>query len=127
MTRLLLTIVLISATTAAQAETELDACRRLAAKYGAELEVVTKDGARCDMLTATEAIEVDWARKWAEGIGQSLYYATVLDRQPAVILLVTGESDQRYVARCRVVCERYGIRLYTEAATKNKAKEVGKQ
>ena len=39
------------------------------------MEVVMKDCTRCDILTATHAIEVDFARKWAEAIGQSLNYA----------------------------------------------------
>jgi hypothetical protein len=30
------------------------------------VEVVMKDGTRCDILTATHAIEVDFAKKWAE-------------------------------------------------------------
>ena len=34
------------------------------------------DGTRCDILTDTHAIEVDFADKWAEAIGQSLKYAT---------------------------------------------------
>ena len=33
------------------------------------------DGARCDILTETHAIEVDFADKWAEAFGQSLNYA----------------------------------------------------
>jgi len=33
------------------------------------VEVVMKDGTRCDILTATHAIEVDFAKKWAEGGG----------------------------------------------------------
>ena len=33
------------------------------------------DGTRCDILTDTHAIEVDFADKWAEAIGQSLNYA----------------------------------------------------
>ena len=40
------------------------------------MEVVMKDGTRCDILTSTHAIEVDFAKKWAEAIGQSLNYAS---------------------------------------------------
>jgi len=95
---------------------ELDWCRHLAPKYGAEVEVRLEDGTRCDLVTKTEAIECDWAQdKWAEAIGQSLFYAIKLKKKPAIILLVKDpEHDQRYVDRCKTVCDRYGIRLYVE-------------
>ena len=47
------------------------------------MEVVMKDGTRCDILTATHAIEVDFAKKWAEAIGQSLNYAMQTGKRPA--------------------------------------------
>ncbi len=36
-------------------------------KIGGRTEVVMKDGTRCDIVTSTHAIEVDCAKKWAEG------------------------------------------------------------
>ena len=44
---------------------------KFAREIGGKVEVVMKDGTRCDILTATHAIEVDFAKKWAEAIGQS--------------------------------------------------------
>jgi hypothetical protein len=41
-----------------------------AQEIGGQVEVVMKDGTRCDILTATHAIEVDFAKNWAEAIGQ---------------------------------------------------------
>jgi hypothetical protein len=35
-------------------------------KIGGRTEVVMKDGTRCDIVTSTHAIEVDFAKKWAE-------------------------------------------------------------
>ena len=40
---------------------------KFAREIGGQVEVVMKDGTRCDILTATHAIEVDFAKKWAEG------------------------------------------------------------
>ena len=37
-------------------------------------EVVLPDKTRCDCLTATHAVEVDFATRWYEALGQSLYY-----------------------------------------------------
>lgn len=88
---------------------------KLALKYHARAEVVCDaGGARCDMVSDREAIEVDWAPKWAEAIGQSLYYADRLDLTPAIILLTDGPADHRYVDRCRAVCQEQGIQLHVE-------------
>jgi hypothetical protein len=101
------------------AETEREACRRLAPQYDAKQEVILKDGSRVDLLNADYAIEVDWAKKWAEGIGQSLLYAKLTGKQPAVILLMTSPKDRRFEKRCRLACEGTPIIVFTEKATKN--------
>jgi len=49
---------------------------KFAKEIGGQVEVVMKDGTRYDILTSTHAIEVDFAKKWAEAIGQSLNYAS---------------------------------------------------
>ena len=45
---------------------------KFAREIGGQVEVVMKDGTRCDILTATHAIEVDFAKKWAEAPGQRI-------------------------------------------------------
>jgi hypothetical protein len=40
---------------------------KFAEEIGGQVEVVMKDDTRCDILTATHAIEMDFAKKWAEG------------------------------------------------------------
>lgn len=98
---------------------ELEEVARLAPKYGGRTEVRLADGTRVDLLTATHAIEADWPRKWAEAIGQSLYYGLMTGKRPGIILLSTdAERDARYVARCRTVTERYGIDLWVEPVAK---------
>lgn len=61
------------------------------------------DGTRIDLLTENHACEIDWAPKWAEAIGQSLYYSIRAQRKAVVILLLTKTSDEAYVERCRTV------------------------
>jgi predicted RecB family endonuclease len=50
------------------------------------LEVLTKAGTYADCLGDEYAIEVDPTSKWAEAIGQSLHYASELNRKPKIIL-----------------------------------------
>lgn len=57
------------------------------------------DMTRVDCLTKDYAIEFDFAKKWAESIGQSLYYAEITHKKPAVVLILTSLADMRYVKR----------------------------
>ena len=62
-------------------------------------EVVLWDLTRVDCLSKDYAIEFDFAKKWAESIGQSLYYAEMTKKKPAVVLILKDWSDMRYVKR----------------------------
>ena len=68
---------------------------KFAKEIDGQVEVIMKDGTRCDILTSTHAIEVDFARKWAEAIGQSLHYALHTGKSPAVALIVLSPSDNK--------------------------------
>lgn len=74
-------------------------------------EFVLEDRSRVDCLTSTEAIEVDFAHKWAESIGQALLYANMLDKEPAVLLIVNDKST-KYVTRFHNASDGLGIKLY---------------
>lgn len=62
-----------------------------------EKEVVLDDQTRVDIVTDTFAIEVDFAKKWAESIGQSYHYAKKLNKKPGILLIVNGYTDDRFV------------------------------
>jgi hypothetical protein len=77
---------------------------------GGKIEFVLPDRTRVDCLTDEYAIEVDWAKKWAEGVGQSLFYAQMTKKKPAIGLIV-GEKDGRYLKRLRSISEKLGIKI----------------
>ena len=54
---------------------------------GMKLEKHLPSGGQVDCLSPEYAIEVEWAEKWAEAVGQSLYYADATARKPGIILL----------------------------------------
>ena len=83
-------------------------CNRL----GGEMEYRLQDSSRIDCLTDDYAIEVDFAKKWAEGVGQSLYYAEVSKRKPAVGIIIDLEKERRYLKRLNLMAKRYGIRIF---------------
>lgn len=76
-----------------------------------EAEVALKDGTRVDCLTDDYAVEVDYAYKWAESIGQSLYYANMTGKAPAVLLIV-APGDSRFVGRFHNAADGLGIKLF---------------
>lgn len=106
MRRLVLVLSLLLLSVApTSAESEREACKRLAPKYKAASEVVLSDGSRPDLVSDEYAFEVDWPSKWKEAVGQSLLYAMLTGKRPAIILLVSGsEADSRYIGRCEKVC-----------------------
>ena len=62
-------------------------------------EVILWDMTRVDCMTKDYAIEFDFAKKWAESIGQALYYSKLTGKVPAVVLILTSPTDYRYVKR----------------------------
>lgn len=94
---------------------EVEEAAKIAGRWGGETEVVQWDGTRVDILTVDTAWEVDWPHKWAEAVGQSLYYAHLTERKPGIVLLVKDMAkERRYVYRCQTLCVKYGIRLHVE-------------
>lgn len=66
-------------------------------KAGGITEYVLDDGARVDCLTDDYAIEFDFAQKWAEAVGQSLYYALKTGKKPGIVLILEKETDRRFL------------------------------
>jgi len=71
------------------------------------------DRTRVDCLTDEYAIEVDFAKKWAEGVGQSLYYAAMTGKKPAVGFIVDdSKKDKRHLKRLEVLAKKYNIKIF---------------
>lgn len=73
---------------------------------GGQLEFLLPDQTRVDCLTDIHAVEHDFAPKWAEAIGQSLYYSAVTGKRAGVVLIMEQSSDQRYLERLRLAIEQ---------------------
>lgn len=74
-------------------------------------EFILPDRTRVDCLTDDYAVEVDWAKKWAESIGQSLFYADMTDKKAGVALIV-GENDERYLKRINRIASKVKIKIF---------------
>jgi len=75
-------------------------------------EYVLPDKTRVDIITNEYAIEVDFAQKWAESVGQSLYYSTMTGLKPGIVLIVEDVKDYRFVFRVEILTKKYGIKLW---------------
>ncbi|SDO03181.1 hypothetical protein SAMN04488516_1174 [Desulfonauticus submarinus] len=76
-------------------------------------EVVMPDGTRCDCITDEYAIEFDFAPKWAEAIGQALYYALQTGKKPGIVLILEHEKDYKYWIRLNTVIKKCKLPIKT--------------
>ena len=111
--RSFLAIALLLCSSVAFGATEAEHCRRLAPKYGADTEVRMWDGTRVDLMNSEYAFEVDFARKWAEGVGQAVYYGHLTGKKPALILLAQ-KNEARFVYRAQTTAAATGVRVFVE-------------
>ena len=80
-----------------------------ARNHGGHVEVLMQDGTRCDIITKTHAIEVDFANKWAEAIGQSLNYARQTNKKAGILLLIKSGGDQKNISRLVNTIQEYEL------------------
>ena len=79
-----------------------------------EFPVRTSDGAiagRVDCLTEHYAIEHDFADKWAEGIGQALFYSAMTGKKAGLVLIAESAADCKYVSKALETIEQHKLWL----------------
>lgn len=82
-------------------------------RHNGTVEHRLPDGTRVDCLTKEYAVEVEYAPKWAESIGQALYYAQSTSHKPGVLIIVQSDKDERFLKRLRAVAKEQGIKVWT--------------
>ena len=80
------------------------------------VEYTLPDGRRVDIYDKKNSIayEVDWCKKWPEGVGQSLGYAIATNSEAGLILLFRSGDDEYYNTALGVVTDlrRRGIKYH---------------
>ncbi|MDN3670176.1 hypothetical protein QWY93_12660 [Echinicola jeungdonensis] len=74
---------------------EVDYADLIQKELGGQREVAVTSG-YVDILTEEFAIEVDFAPKWKEAIGQALWYGLQTNKSPGIVLIKKEEKDQKY-------------------------------
>lgn len=112
MIKLICCIVLVSTLSAKHLHSERFYQEIFCDKIKGKTEVVLSDKSRIDCLTDEHAIEVDFAVKFKEAIGQALYYSVMSGKKPAVYLIIEKDSDLKYLKRLKRVAEKYKIEVF---------------
>ncbi len=76
-----------------------------------QTEYVLPDRSRVDCLTDTHAIEFDFARKWAESVGQALYYSFATGKQGGVVLILESPKDRRHLQKLYSVINENDLKI----------------
>ena len=81
--------------------------------HGGRTEYMLDDNSRVDCLTDQYAIEFDYASKWAESIGQSLYYGLMTNKTPGIVLIMEDyDKDIKNYNRLELMGMHYGIKVW---------------
>lgn len=74
------------------------------------LEYQNDDSTRVDCLTENNAVEFDFASKWAESVGQALYYQKKTKKRGKVVLILENiEKDMKYFNRVKELSVDYNF------------------
>ena len=66
-------------------------------KRGGLMEYKLSDKTRVDCLLPNMAVEFDFANKWAECIGQAIYYGRQTNRQAATVLIKHERKVKKWI------------------------------
>ena len=114
-TLIILSMLMLTNTTLAKhlhSEKEYQECWCNA--HNGVMEYQLKDYCRVDCLTNTHAIEFDFAKKWAESIGQSLHYSYMTGKKAGIVLIMEDpEKDKYYLERVQNLGKLYNIDVWT--------------
>ncbi len=78
-------------------------------KHHGRAEVTLPDRSRADCITESHAVEVEFAPKWKESIGQSLNYAMQTNKRAGVVVVMRRKKDYRYWLMLNSVIKNFNL------------------
>jgi len=82
-------------------------------EHNGQTEVVLPDQTRADCITASHAIEFDFAKKWYEALGQALYYGLQTGKRPGIVLIIESPTDRKYWLRLNSTIDHFKLPVDT--------------
>lgn len=110
-----LLLMIVSTALAAQKHPEKWYQQQWCTESRGTLEVVLPDRTRADCITSTHAVEVEFGKKWAESIGQSLYYSLQTEKRAGIVLIVNNTKDLKYWYRLNSIIMQFKLPIDTWA------------
>lgn len=105
----LFSLLLGISTITAQKTSERTYAKRIAERLGGQLEVSVQSG-RVDILNETHAIEVEFARKWKNSIGQALWYSLQTGKMAGIVLILEDDrKDYKYSVQLQSTLVTFGL------------------
>lgn len=77
--------------------------------YFAGLTEVAVQAGRADIVNDEYAIEVEWAYKWKNSIGQALWYGLQTNKKSGIVLLMNDINDRKYGIMLQSALDYAGI------------------
>ena len=78
-----------------------------------EVEVVLPDRTRADCLTKRYAVEVEFANKWYQAIGQALFYSMQTGKKAGILLIIEGKAKNKYWIRLNTTIDHFQLPIET--------------
>lgn len=91
-------------------------------QHHGQSEVILSDRTRADCVTATQAIEFDFGKKWAESLGQALYYALQTGKRAGIVLILENPKDRKYWLRLNSTIVHFRLPVDTWAMERESRK-----
>ena len=77
-------------------------------------EYKNRDYTRVDCLTKDNAVEFDFAKKWAESVGQALHYQLMTGKRGKVVLILESPAEKStYYKRVEALAKKYDFDVET--------------
>ena len=72
-------------------------------------EIQLEGRTRADCVTETQAMEVEFANKWKNGIGQAFWYAIQTGKKAGIVMILEKPKDNKYWIRLNTVIMNYKL------------------
>ena len=106
---LIILIILVTVTVLYAKKTESFFQHQWCLFEGGQAEYVLPDRTRIDCLTESHAVEVDFAQKWYEAIGQSLHYSHMSRKRAGILLILRKPHDEILLKRLQAVIHNFNL------------------
>jgi len=87
--------------------------RKWCSDHHGATEVKISDGTSADCITSTHVVQFQFAPKWAEAIGRTLYYSFETGKKAGIVLIIKNEKGLEDWKRLNSIIEHFNLPIDT--------------